>query len=128
MVSTPTPNSSIILRKISGRTTAWAWLIAWATEQAERPHRPDIADLGSRVLGAGMLDAGALDTRLEGGGGRHGHDAYRAPTPLGQQPGPGAGGFHADRSRRCMAEWPSAHRRPALPGPYGRLYVGIRRW
>src|SRR3954462_12643378 len=32
IVSTPTPNSSMILRKIRGRTTAWAWLMAWATD------------------------------------------------------------------------------------------------
>ena len=32
MVSTPTPNSSMIARKISGSATAWAWLIAWATD------------------------------------------------------------------------------------------------
>ena len=32
IVSTPTPYSSMILRKISGRTTAWAWLTACATD------------------------------------------------------------------------------------------------
>ncbi len=32
IVSTPTPNSSMMARNISGNTTAWAWLTAWATD------------------------------------------------------------------------------------------------
>ncbi len=34
MVSTLTPNSSMIATKISGRRTAWAWLMACATESS----------------------------------------------------------------------------------------------
>ncbi len=47
MVSTLILNSSMIAMKISGSRTAWAWLMAWATESSpsERIGRMSVASI-----------------------------------------------------------------------------------
>ena len=55
IVSTLIRNSSMIATKISGSRTAWAWLMAWATESSpsERIGRMSVAAIGvwCRILG-----------------------------------------------------------------------------
>jgi hypothetical protein len=107
IVSTPTWNSSTTARKIRGRTTAWAWLTAWAIASSQRVRSGRISSSAGRERGASVADTAT-------GYGAPRRAARRGRGRVGGAPGRGAGaGRRAGLAGRDGADWRGA------PGPTG---------